>query len=559
VSISDEKPGRALAVRKRIDAVFALLNLPGAWRGQEADAIARSLVEVLVRLLRVDAALVQIGDGDAVIEHHLPERIDAAALFTAATKGERWAPADLELQLGAPASSTAVRAIAIDLPGECGSAVVASSRSSFPTEHELLVLEMAVTHAAIAIASSREARTQRLLADERSRLERVNAMLASLYSRAEFLADASAILFSSLDIDEGLSRVAQLAVPRLGDWMVIFAEGRTITVHREPGQAEQARERAQSFVSAFGAPRAGAADGMALAPITAGAGALGVLVVGSEGEGATIPEETLSLLERLGERCGLAVDTARRYREAREADQRKDEFLAILGHELRHPLSPIVTALSLMKLREPRLFERERAIMERQVGHLSRLVDDLLDVSRITRGKIQIEHERVDLHGVVARAVEMIGPQFERRAQHVMMVSSADPLTVQGDAMRLEQVVTNLLTNAAKYTDPGGRIRVTLASDGGQAELRVSDSGMGIAPEILPRVFEAFVQDQASLDRAHGGLGLGLSIVRRLVEMHGGTVAAHSEGRGRGSEFVVRLPLAASASHPDAPPERATA
>jgi signal transduction histidine kinase len=452
-----------------------------------------------------------------------------------------------------------VHAIAIDLPGECGSAVVASSKSSFPTEEELLVLETAVTHAAVAIASCREARTQRLLADERSRLERVNAMLASLYARAEFLADASAILFSSLDIDAELGRVAQLAVPRLGDWMVIFADGRTIAVHREPGRAEEARERAQGFASAFGAPRAGAADGMALAPITAGGGALGVLVLGSDGEGATIPEETLSLLERLGERCGLAVDTARRYREAREADQRKDEFLAILGHELRHPLSPIVTALSLMKLREPRVFERERAIMERQVGHLSRLVDDLLDVSRITRGKIQIEQERVDLHGVVARAVEMIAPQFERRGQHVMIVSSAEPLTVQGDAMRLEQVVTNLLTNAAKYTDPGGRIRVTLAGDSGQAELRVSDSGMGIAPEILPRVFEAFVQDQASLDRAHGGLGLGLSIVRRLVEMHGGTVAAHSEGRGRGSEFVVRLPLAASASHPDAPPERATA
>ncbi|HYX91093.1 MAG TPA: HAMP domain-containing sensor histidine kinase [Myxococcaceae bacterium] len=559
MSTFDEKLGRGLALRKRVDAVFALLNLPGAWRGQEPDAIARSLVQVLVRLLPVDAALVQIGEGDTVIEHHHPEGIDATALFTAATKGERWAPAYLDLQLGAPASTTAVHAIAIDLPGERGSAVVASSRSSFPTEEELLVLETAVTHAAVAIASCREARTQRLLADERSRLERVNAMLASLYARAEFLADASAILFSSLDIDDGLSRVAQLAIPRLGDWMVIFADGRTIAVHREPGRAEEARERAQGFASAFGAPRAGAADGMALAPITAGGGALGVLVLGSDGEGATIPEETLSLLERLGERCGLAVDTARRYREAREADQRKDEFLAILGHELRHPLSPIVTALSLMKLREPRVFERERAIMERQVGHLSRLVDDLLDVSRITRGKIQIEQERVDLHGVVARAVEMIAPQFERRGQHVMIVSSSEPLTVQGDAMRLEQVVTNLLTNAAKYTDPGGRIRVTLASDGGQAELRVSDSGMGIAPEILPRVFEAFVQDQASLDRAHGGLGLGLSIVRRLVEMHGGTVAAHSEGRGRGSEFVVRLPLAASASHPDAPPERATA
>jgi signal transduction histidine kinase len=562
MGISDQESVSALALRRQVDELFALLDLPGAWRGREPEAIARSLVDVLVQLLQVDVVLTRLHLGEAVVEHRWPQELDADALLAATSQGERWAPRLVELpRVGTP-GHTSVRAIAVQPPGEIRTWVVAaSSRHDFPTELELRVLETAVTHAALAIESSREARAQRELAEERNRMKRLEAMLAGLHARAEFLAESSAILFSSPDTADALTRVAHLAVPRLGDWMVILAEGRTISVHRDPARAAEAREKAQSFLSRSGQPRLGAADGVAGAPIVMGSRALGAVILGMDQEGATVSEETLSVLEQLGERCALAVDTARRYGEAREADKRKDEFLAILAHELRHPLSPIVTGLSLMKLRAPRIFERERMIMERQVSHLSRLIDDLLDVSRITSGKIQLERERVDLHGVVARAVEMSTPQFEHRGHQVVVIPSPQPLAVEGDATRLAQVVANLLTNAAKYTDPGGRIRVTLASESGQAELRVSDSGVGIAPEILPRVFEAFVQDHHSLHRAHGGLGLGLAIVHRLVQMHGGTVVAHSEGRGKGSEFVVRLPLAAPlaapGTRPGTPPDRA--
>jgi signal transduction histidine kinase len=228
---------------------------------------------------------------------------------------------------------------------------------------------------------------------------------------------------------------------------------------------------------------------------------------------------------------------------AEAANRAKDEFLAMLGHELRNPLAPILTALELMRLRGLPALERERTIIERQTRHLAALVDDLLDVSRITRGMIQIRRDRLTLAAVLAKAVETASPLFEQQ-RHELVTDVPLDLGVEGDEARLTQVFANLLTNAAKYTDPGGHVSVTARREGDFVVVAIADSGRGIAPEILPHVFDLFVQERQNIDRAAGGLGLGLAIVRSLVTLHGGRVEARSAGSGHGSTFEVRLPWA---------------
>jgi PAS domain S-box-containing protein len=225
-----------------------------------------------------------------------------------------------------------------------------------------------------------------------------------------------------------------------------------------------------------------------------------------------------------------------------EANRVKDEFLAMLGHELRNPLAPISTAVQLIRLRGGQ--SREIAVIDRQVGHLTRLVDDLLDVSRITRGKIELDRRPVELWDAVARAIEVASPLLEQRRHLVDVDVPSSGLVVDADIHRLAQVISNLLTNAAKYSDPESRIAVRGQRVQDTVQLKVSDEGIGIAPEMLSRVFDAFVQQTQSIDRSGGGLGLGLTIVRSLVQMHGGAVHAESLGAGRGSAFVVELPIA---------------
>jgi PAS domain S-box-containing protein len=249
---------------------------------------------------------------------------------------------------------------------------------------------------------------------------------------------------------------------------------------------------------------------------------------------------------------GMAIDITDRMRaEAalREADRLKDEFLAMLAHELRNPLAPVRNALHVMKLPgvDADTVAQVRDMAERQVRHMARLLDDLLDVSRISRGRIELRCEPVNVTGVIERAVEAVRHLLDER-QHALTVSFPDtPPRVIADPTRLEQVLTNLLTNAAKYTDPGGKVWLTVESasrDGGRPEVAIHlrDTGIGIAAEVLPRVFDLFVQADRRLDRSQGGVGIGLTLVKKLVELHGGTVEAHSNGPGQGSEFVVRLP-----------------
>ncbi len=239
-----------------------------------------------------------------------------------------------------------------------------------------------------------------------------------------------------------------------------------------------------------------------------------------------------------------------------EAGRQKDEFLATLAHELRNPLAPIRNGLQVIRL-SPDRATRAGALemMERQLGQLVRLVDDLLDVTRVTTGKVTLRPERVTVRSLLAAAVEANRPLVEQAGHELAVRLPERPVVVDADPTRLTQVFTNLLNNAAKYTPAGGRIEASVAREGGEAVVRVADSGVGIPAELLPKVFDMFVQVGQSLDRSQGGLGIGLTLVRKLVEMHGGTVAAESPGEGRGSTFVVRLPAAEES--PNAPPRDA--
>ncbi|MDI1475154.1 PAS domain S-box protein [Polyangium sp. y55x31] len=245
---------------------------------------------------------------------------------------------------------------------------------------------------------------------------------------------------------------------------------------------------------------------------------------------------------------GIFMDvTARKEAEQalREADRRKDEFLAMLAHELRNPLAPIRNAAQILRLvgiADPRI-ERSTAIIERQVQHMTRLVDDLLDVSRITSGKIKLQKGRVDVAPIVFRALETARPLLDARKHHVSVELPPEPVWVYADPTRLTQMVENLLTNAAKYTEERGQITIAVKRTGDTVSIRVRDTGVGIPKEMLTRVFDLFTQVDRSLARSEGGLGIGLTLVKNIAEMHGGTVEAHSEGRGKGSEFIVRLPV----------------
>jgi PAS domain S-box-containing protein len=244
--------------------------------------------------------------------------------------------------------------------------------------------------------------------------------------------------------------------------------------------------------------------------------------------------------------CQDITEQKRVEQELQEADRRKDEFLAMLSHELRNPLAPILNAVELLERTPPSDVGRSskyRTVIARQVQHMKRLLDDLLDVSRVSQGKIQLRKESVELGSLVLQAVEVSRPLIVEKRQQLSMTLASNPLRLEADPTRLVQVFANLLNNAAKYTDVGGHIVLTVVTENGEAVVKVKDDGMGMRSDLLERAFDLFVQETRSLDRSQGGLGIGLTMVRSLVQMHGGWVRAFSEGAGRGSEFVIGLPL----------------
>ena len=264
------------------------------------------------------------------------------------------------------------------------------------------------------------------------------------------------------------------------------------------------------------------------------------------------PFSARELLARVGGTLALAKVRREAADVLREADRRKDEFLATLAHELRNPLAPIRNGLQIMRLAggRPAVVEQARGMMERQVRQMVRLIDDLLDLSRISRGKVELRKERIDLAAVVRNAVETSRPLIEQAGHELTVTIPGEPIVIEADLVRLSQVFSNLLNNAAKYTDNGGRVWLNAERRDGTVVVSVRDNGVGIPAPMLPHVFEMFTQVNRSLERTRGGLGIGLSIVKRLVEMHGGTVEARSDGHGQGSELVVELPIL-----PGAPPQ----
>jgi PAS domain S-box-containing protein len=407
--------------------------------------------------------------------------------------------------------------------------------------------------------------------------------------RRTFLARASTELASSLDYQTTLATVARLAVPAIADWAAVdvLEDGelrRLGIAHIDPEKIKLVAEIERRYppdrssptgtheVIRSGKPvliphithamidaRARDAEHKRLldelelrsyiaVPLRTRDATLGAFTMAMAESRRHYDETDLELADALAGRAAVAIDNARLYRvaeQAREsaeiASRAKDEFLAMLGHELRNPLAPIVTALELLDIRGETALQKERAVIERQVRHLVRLVDDLLDVSRITRGRIALEKEPVELRDVVTTAVETTSPLIAQR-HHELDVDVPPGLIVDADPVRLGQILTNLLTNAAKYTEPRGTIAIKGGRDGGFVTLAVRDTGIGIAPAMLPRIFDLFVQETQAIDRAQGGLGLGLAIVKSLVTLHGGEVTAHSDGPGTGTELRVRIP-----------------
>ncbi len=264
-------------------------------------------------------------------------------------------------------------------------------------------------------------------------------------------------------------------------------------------------------------------------------------VVETEWEGQPV---FLASLRDISDRKRLEEELRQKVDELAEADRRKDEFLAMLSHELRNPLAPILNAVHIIRLRgeDPVVRARMRDVVEQQVRCMTRLVDDLLDVSRITRGKIHLHHEPVTLSVLIQHSLETVRPVLESK-QHQLQLSLPDePIHLWADPLRLEQVLNNLLSNAAKYTDPGGLIQVRAEVLGHDVSIQIRDNGIGIAPEMVDEIFHLFSQVNHSLARSQGGLGIGLTLARNLVRLHEGTLIARSDGLGKGSEFIIRLP-----------------
>jgi len=273
----------------------------------------------------------------------------------------------------------------------------------------------------------------------------------------------------------------------------------------------------------------------------------GVLVAGSQLPDFPTEEDRL-LLSVVANQAAVVLQRQQAEAALQESDRRKDEFLAMLAHELRNPLAPIRNALQILRAKGPPDPELQwaRNVIDRQVRQMTRLVDDLLDLSRISQGKIELRKERAQLATIVTGAVEASRPLIEKWGHELTVTLPSEPIYLQADQARLTQVVLNLLNNAAKYTDHGGRIWLSAARDGAQVVVRIRDSGIGIPAEMLSRIFEIFTQVDRSLERSQGGLGIGLTLVQRLVQLHGGTVEARSDGPGKGSEFIVRLPVVAA-------------
>ena len=397
----------------------------------------------------------------------------------------------------------------------------------------------------------RQAEERIALADERA----ARAVAEEARRRTELLAEAGKSLGRSLDLDSTIRAICDLFVPDLADSVLvrlIDASGRPTMDFGAgasgPEELEAAAALTMGRAATSGVLQLVRGDGEAeirgvAYPLIAREAVMGVLLLTAGDRRGAYDPATLVLIEALGTRAAPALDNCLLYQQIQQRDVRKDQFVAMLAHELRNPLGAITSAVAVLESARPTDGSEAQAfeVMRRQLRSLTQFVDDLLDVSRITSGKITLHRGPVDLAVHVAHCLETL-QATGATAGHAVSLQSASTW-IDGDPTRLDQVIGNLVGNAVKYTRPGGRIEVRVGADGDEAVLEISDTGVGMSPDVLARAFDLFFQADGGTDRARGGLGVGLTLVRELVELHGGTIGAESAGPGQGSRFTVRLPL----------------
>ena len=545
-------------LRASMHDMVTLLALPAIWSGRSPTSILSSAVEMLSSLARLDLVYARLTPKEGQSEESVFLNGSVASdpkLIAAVREGTGSLLANPGIGFCDLPDTGRIHLLVAELGFYGGTGMIGfgARRAAFPDRAESLLLRTAANLLATAIQGARlvdEAQSARARA---SFLAEVSEALSSSPQRAEALIEAAA--------KSAVGSVAQVCAVDL--WQASTKSVSTAAIaHRDTWRLEEARERQDSpavretvarVIRGGGALLHGTARGTtperlaAIAPIIAAGVVIGAVSLFPDNVGPRYDAADLEMTADFGRRLGGALEAARLAKEAREADRRKDEFLAMLGHELRNPLAPILTALQLQRLRKTAP-DKEQQIIERQVRHMVRLVDDLLDISRITRGKVELKPESLRVADVLASAVEIARPLIEQGAHQLLVTIDPPEARVKGDSVRLAQIFANLLTNAAKYSPAGAQITVVAVVANGTLQTSVRDTGIGIPLELLPKVFDLFVQGERSLDRAQGGLGIGLTLVRSLAERHGGTVVAHSDGPGTGSEFVVRLPAEEAAT-----------
>lgn len=571
------------ALRRCVRDLVALSTLPAAWMHSAPLDIVESLVEVVLRILNLDLAYVRAPQAGGAMLEAGRTRKNAARHGRGAELGRmiemhlRFDGSDPSPSIPDPDDGAPLQVglAAIGHDHDCGWLVAASRRANFPSGDEQLLLSVAANQLAMVL---QRRSAEDLLREEAHTLETLNrigvtlAAELSLERVVQQVTDAATQLcgaqfgafFYNVQNEHGesyqlytLSGVAResfakFPMPRNTAVFALTFSGTEIVrsddIRKDPRYGKNA-------------PHHGPPQGhlpvvsyLAVPVVSRSKEVIGGLFFGHPQPGV-FNQRAEHLVAGIAAQAAIAIDNVRLYERLRdsaqrlaESDRRKDEFLATLAHELRNPLAPMRNALKLLELApaRPELGAQAQAMMGRQLEHLVRLVDDLLDLSRISLGKIELQRTRVDLTQVVLSAIETVQPHIEQLGHTLDVSLPKQPQMLEGDAVRLAQVFSNLLNNASKYTARGGRLSLVAARHGNEIEVAVRDNGIGIPPEMLPHVFDMFTQVDSSIEKSHGGLGIGLTIVKRLVELHGGSVQAHSEGRGCGSEFIVRLPLVES-------------
>ena len=520
-------------MRRALRDVVALSALPAVWGAMDSEGVIESLGGVLLATLDLQLVVVVVTSEHATSHAcaYRKRRLspeEAACLLEAARRYDEAAQSGTFRD---PLQGDALRASTtrFSFGSDSGLVHAASHRPDFPTQEERMLLGVAANQAAAALYRRRtEEQLKRLLERETSRAE----LLARV-------ADVSTRLNASLSLEQIRETLAKASREVLG-----AREAEVVLV--DSGAAAGA-----TVADGDGTAEPFAGSRLAVPLVTRAGKALGELRV--SGKPAGFDNEDEAVLTQLALVGAASMENARLYERVRAQDKRKDEFLATLAHELRNPLAPLRSGLAVIaKAQTLEATVPIRQIMERQVGHMVRLIDDLLDVSRITSGKIRLRLEPLEVKKVLEAAVEVSRP-FIEAARHTLDVHlPAEPLWVEADLTRLSQVVSNLLNNAAKYTAAGGRIELLAERVGEHVRIRVTDNGDGLAPDMIPEVFELFAQAGRPAESAQGGLGIGLALVKRLVELHGGTVDAESPGLGRGSTFTITLAARAPRAEPAA-------